>query len=134
MPAVVVDTDVASYLHKRDSRARRFHRHLVGNEWIASFMSVAELYEWSEGRRWGERQRARLQWHMARFAVHWPDRPLCRLWAEVRAQTRDRGRPIDTADAWIAASALALGVPLVTNNPDDYAAVEGLTILTAAGA
>ena len=30
----------------------------------------------------------------------------------------------------IAATALAMGVPLVTHNPDDYAGVVGLTVLT----
>jgi predicted nucleic acid-binding protein len=35
------------------------------------------------------------------------------------------------ADAWIAATALALGVPLVTNNPSDYGGVDRLTILSA---
>jgi predicted nucleic acid-binding protein len=36
------------------------------------------------------------------------------------------------ADAWIAAVALQLNVPLVTHNAGDYRAVEKLTILTAA--
>jgi predicted nucleic acid-binding protein len=44
---------------------------------------------------------------------------------------RRQGRPIQTADAWIAATALHLGVPLVTHNPADYAGVSGLTVLTA---
>ena len=52
MASVVVDTDVASYLHKKDSRARLFQRHLVGRDWVMSFMSVAELEEWAEKRRW----------------------------------------------------------------------------------
>ena len=53
MPAVVVDTDVASYLHKKDSRARLFRSHLIGREWVISFMTVAELYEWGLRARWG---------------------------------------------------------------------------------
>ena len=44
-----------------------------------------------------------------------------------------QGRPIQTADAWIAATALRLDVPLVTNNQKDYASVAGLTVLTVAG-
>ena len=130
MASVVVDTDVASYLHKKDSRARLFQRHLVGRDWVMSFMSVAELEEWAEKRRWGQARREKLARHMARFLVHFADLHLCRLWAEVRAGAERRGRPIDKADAWIAASALALGVELVTNNPDDFAGVEGLRLLT----
>jgi hypothetical protein len=45
MPAVVVDTDVASYLHKKDSRARLFRSRLIGREWVISLMTVAELDE-----------------------------------------------------------------------------------------
>jgi predicted nucleic acid-binding protein len=37
-----------------------------------------------------------------------------------------------TADAWIAATALQLGVPLVTHNVGDYAGVSGLAILSEA--
>jgi predicted nucleic acid-binding protein len=47
------------------------------------------------------------------------------------AQTQRKGRPMDGADAWNAAAALDLGVPLVTNNPFDYDAIDGLIILTA---
>jgi len=34
-------------------------------------------------------------------------------------------------DAWIAAAALQLNIPLVTHNASDYEAIESLTILTA---
>ena len=34
-------------------------------------------------------------------------------------------------DAWIAAAAVQLDVPLVTHNGNDYAAVPNLTVLTA---
>jgi predicted nucleic acid-binding protein len=34
------------------------------------------------------------------------------------------------ADAWIAATALAFAVPLVTHNPDDFKNVPGLTVIT----
>jgi predicted nucleic acid-binding protein len=68
---------------------------------------------------------------LERFTIVLVDRALCRLWAEVGDRARRRGRPIQTADAWIAATALSLGVPLVTHNPADYAGVDGLALLTA---
>jgi len=39
-------------------------------------------------------------------------------------------QPIQVADAWIAATALALDVPLVTHNAVDFEGIEGLEILT----
>jgi predicted nucleic acid-binding protein len=33
-------------------------------------------------------------------------------------------------DAWVAATALAYGLPLVTNNPSDYTGVAGLTVIS----
>jgi tRNA(fMet)-specific endonuclease VapC len=54
------------------------------------------------------------------------DIALCRLWGEVRAQCRTAGRPIFPQDAWVAATALRHGLPLVTHNPRDFEAVEEL--------
>jgi predicted nucleic acid-binding protein len=50
------------------------------------------------------------------------------MWGD---QLVDSKNPL--ADAWIAAAALQLNVPLVTHNAGDYRAVDKLTILTAAG-
>ena len=42
-------------------------------------------------------------------------------------------RRLDTfADAWIAAAAMQLNVPLVSHNVSDYAGIEGLSTLTIA--
>lgn len=57
------------------------------------------------------------------------DRALCHTWAEVGDQARRNGRPIQAADAWSAATAIALNVPLVTNNRDDFAGLDGLLTL-----
>jgi predicted nucleic acid-binding protein len=56
---------------------------------------------------------------------------LCVQWAEISVAARKKGRPIQTADAWIAASALYYQVPLITHNHSDYSMVEGLTLLSA---
>ena len=66
--------------------------------------------------------------------MYYADDALCRLWGEVWMRARRKGRPIEVADGWIAATALALDVPLLTHNPGDFAGVDGLTVLSAAGA
>ena len=51
--AVVVDTDVVSYLFKDDSRARWYRPRLVDQVRVLSFMAVAELEKWVLTHRWG---------------------------------------------------------------------------------
>jgi tRNA(fMet)-specific endonuclease VapC len=132
MPGIVIDTDVVSFVFKKDTRARLFHRHLVGQPLILSFMSLAELHKWTLRRRWGQASRDRLERYLRSYQVYYADEALCRLWAEVIDRAHRRGRTIHESDAWIAATALALGVPLVTHNVTDFAAVDGLTLLSEA--
>lgn len=74
----------------------------------------------------------RLTTFLARFVIVLPDRALCRTWAEVMDSARRQGRPIGTADAWIAATAVARDLPLLTHNEADYAGVERLRLLPIA--
>jgi tRNA(fMet)-specific endonuclease VapC len=125
----VVDTDVVSYAFRGDSRAETFRPYFEGALLSISFMTLAELDQWTLLRNWGARRRAQLDAFVARFTVIQPDRTLCRKWAEVCVQARRNGRPIHVADAWIAATALNLGIPLLTHNGDDYAGVMSLVVL-----
>ena len=131
MASVIVDTDVVSYRFKKDSRARLYRPHLVGSTPFISFMTLAELHAWALRYRWSAARREDLARHISQYFVHYADESVCRIWAEVTSVARRRGRPIGEADAWIAATALLLDMPLVTNNADDFAAVDGLSILTA---
>lgn len=49
-------------------------------------------------------------------------------WAELRARLRERGRRLAVNDSWIAATAIAHGLPLVTQDRD-YTDVPGLTVV-----
>jgi tRNA(fMet)-specific endonuclease VapC len=132
--SVVIDTNVVSYLFKGDTRARRYHRHLAGRHWTMAFMTLAELDRWALRKRWGQARKTRMEDYLRRYIIYPLDRDLCLRWAQVTHGADRAGRPIECADAWIAATALALGVPLVTHNVGDYAGVDGLTVLTEATA
>jgi predicted nucleic acid-binding protein len=128
--AVVVDTDVVSFLYKSDTRARLYRPHLDGQLPIISFMTLAELEQWAAARNWGARRRHDLLSYLRRYKVHHSSPELCRIWAEAGDGARRVGRPVLTGDAWVAATALLYGVPLVTNNPGDFAGVRGLTVIS----
>lgn len=133
MPGVVVDTDVLSFQFKGDSRAPLYDPHVVGRIVVLSFMTVAELDYWAIRRRWGQARRHRLNQHLGRFLLSPFDRALCSIWAELRDEAERNGRPIGIADAWIAATAIRHGVPLVTHNPGDYAGLSRLQVISEAG-
>src|SRR5262245_11122810 len=130
MSTVRVDTDVVSYLFKRDSRGAWYRPRLARQLKLISFMTVAELDNWALARRWGQTRRADMDRFLQSFQIQHTDRDLCRLWAEIIHLANRQGRPILSADAWIAATALRLGIPLVTHNASDFAAVVGLEIIT----
>ena len=50
-------------------------------------------------------------------------------YAHVRASRQQLGRPIDTADAQIAAIALAASLKLVTRNTKDFEGIDQLTVV-----
>jgi hypothetical protein len=56
------------------------------------------------------------------------DQPVAEAWARLRVLLRDMQRRMPVNDSWIAATAMSLGVPVVTQD-DDYVEVPGLKII-----
>jgi len=56
------------------------------------------------------------------------DQQVAEVWARLRVQLRQRGRRMPVNDSWIAATAMALGIPVVTQD-DDYAGIDGLEVI-----
>lgn len=50
------------------------------------------------------------------------------VYGEIRAELEKQGRPIGPLDTLIAAHALSLDVPLVTNNTGEFSRVQGLRV------
>ncbi len=130
---VVADTDVVSFLFKRDTRAERYRRHLEGTRPVVSAQTLAELHHWPVFRRWGARRRRELNEFLQAYPVIYPDQELCRLWGEITARAALAGKLLPATDAWQAATALYLDVPLVTHNSGNYQGAPDLVIITEAG-
>jgi hypothetical protein len=58
------------------------------------------------------------------------DDSVARTWARLRVDLRDNGLSMRVNDSWIAATAMALGVPLVTQDVD-YRGVPNLSTILA---
>ncbi len=130
MKPVVLDTDIVSYLFKGDDRADRYLPHLTDRQWHISFMMEAELEQWVLLANWSDKRVEWLRLFLSRFAIVPSSRDLVLKWADVMVATRRSGLRIETADAWIAATALLYDAPLLTNSKADYAGVPGLPFET----
>ena len=114
MKQVVLDTDVWSFLFKRDSRAELYRPHLEESILYVSFQTVAELYQWAETNKWGVARWARLADWLSRFEILDVDDETSRVWARVRSMRAQQGSSISAQDAWIAACALRHGVSAIS--------------------
>ena len=56
------------------------------------------------------------------------DQDVATAWARLRVLLRDAGRRMPVNDSWIAATALSLGVPVVTQD-DDYVELAELPVI-----
>lgn len=130
MAVRLLDTNIVSYLVKRHPLSRTYRPHLVGHTHVISFQTLGELFVWGRSSNWGPAQWADLQATLASLTVLDSESLVCEWWAEVRSVRRSQ--PIGVADAWIAATALAYGLELVTHNPADFAGIPGLVVVTEA--
>jgi predicted nucleic acid-binding protein len=128
----LVDTDVVSFLFKGHPLASAYQAILAGRQLAVSLITLAEIEYGMEVKNWGAPRRDLMRRFLARFTLLPPDSETARLWARIKSGCDKKGRPITFADAWIAASALQLNMPLATHNASDYAAVDNLVLLTAA--
>lgn len=120
---VVVDTMVVTSLvnaSRRPDRASDYRTLIAGRRIVLSFATVTEMRYGALKANWGELRRRGLERDLARFVIVQPDDRLMQVCAELRA-TREQaghalGQKIHEADRWIAATAIHLGVNLVSDD------------------
>lgn len=133
MQAVVLDTDVASAILRRQA-PDRLSAALAGTVPAVSFITAGELHRWAHVRDWGTPRRQQLDNWLASVLILESTPATWRTWGRITAEARLRGRPRPVADSWIAACCLAWDLPLVTSNQrdfEDFAAHNGLQLLLA---
>ena len=107
----LVDTDVFSYILKRETRADFFKPYLLHRTAAISFMSVAELYYGAYKDEWRDPRITGLENCLKNYVVLPYDYEVARLWGVVRVEHQKRGHDIGQGDCWIAATALSLDYP-----------------------
>ena len=125
---LLLDTNIVSYIMRKDSRADAYLRHFVGKTLAITFMTVAELYEGAYRKEWDAGKLSRLEEELRKYIVIPSSENLCRAWGEIRSRRKRQLIAVD--DAWIAAAAVAHGCTLVTHNSNDFLGISNLKLLT----
>ena len=132
MTDIVADTDAVSFLFRGDSREQFYLPYVLNHRCIISFMTVAELEFGVLRTNWGEARRKSLtDFVRQHFVVFNQTTDLCSVWATLRIEAEKKGRHLSSSDAWIAATAVLLDVPLLTHNHKDYESLESLKLISA---
>jgi predicted nucleic acid-binding protein len=118
---VVIDTDVFSADLVPGSRlAERYAALITGRPAFISFQTVAELRYGAIRRGWGQRRMLKLETKVQRVEIVHSGPELVAIYAQLRADCEAAGHALGqkphTADRWIAATAIRLGIPLVSND------------------
>jgi predicted nucleic acid-binding protein len=127
---VVVDTNIPSFIFRKDTRPALYEPHLVKRVKIISPQTYAELELLPLLNSWGEARKQRLREFLQDYVFVEADKEIAQYWAKIQFEGKKSGKSVPIADAWIAATALAYDVPLVTHNPRDFKSISGLTIIT----
>lgn len=130
MARLLLGTNICIYVAREKPPAvlAHFRRHQRGDLAMSAVTFGELLYGAAKS---SQRERVR---EVLRELVDWvPALPIDDAVAErygaLRATLEQRGRPIGNNDLWIAAHALALGLPLVTNNEREFERVPGLKVV-----
>jgi predicted nucleic acid-binding protein len=130
---VVLDTDVVSRMLKQ-TLPPSLMRQLVGLSPCVTFVTVAELEQWTVLKSWGPARRSQMDRWLDGVPHLGYDDDVSRTWGRLYAGAVRRGRTRPANDTWNAACALVEGLPFATLNVKDYvdfAEHDGLRLIVA---
>jgi len=141
MAYLMVDTDVFSYLTKKDPIwAAPYQPHLSGHILTLSFITVGELYAGhfqniARG-QWPASRLQKLEQDLRSVTIAPYDIEICKGFGRLsKLENPDRThRKMETNDQWIAACAIRHSLVLVTNNRAHFQNIPDLTIICEAPA
>ena len=132
--AVLVDTDVFSYLMNGSGYAALYKPHVEGKIIAVSFITVGELYFGAKRKNWGDAKVADLKDRLRVVTIVPYDDSVCRVYGEIKAGCELKGKAVGDNDLWIAACAIRHSIPLVSNNFRHFNGIPGLILKSEAQA
>lgn len=121
--AVLVDTDVATWLLTGGPHSAPWLPLLRGRPILLSFIGVGELFALPHARRWQEQRRTNWETRIqGRFTVVPFSANLARVWAPMHVKYSGHLKRGGANDLWVAATALSADppLPLATGNLSDF--------------
>jgi len=125
----LLDTNICIFVIRQKplNIVRKFQQHLQSDLGISG-VTLAELRYGADHSSDPAKNHSALDTFLALLEIADFDAPSADLYGNVRADLERRGCPIGPLDTMIAAHALRLGVPLVTNNAGEFRRVSGLVV------
>jgi tRNA(fMet)-specific endonuclease VapC len=131
MADYLFDTTVFSYVFKDSPLKAPYIAYLSPehNQYI-SFATEAELWYGARKADWGERRQSKLDQAIRRYTVLPYAQPMARLFADILLRFQSAGFEVSTNDAWIATTAVAYDLVLVTHDNDFlHTEIPGLSVI-----
>ena len=130
MDAVVLDTDVFSYINKpTDPRGEIYRKRVQGKLLAVSFVTVGELLFGAYKANWGTAKLEALKERLRSVVIVPYDLAICQTYADLRSRLEKSGRQTKDNDLWIAACAVRHSIPLATNNRAHFEGIPSLILI-----
>ena len=126
--AVLVDTDVYSYLMTGSRYAALYRPHVEGKLGAVSFITVGELYFGAYRKNWVHAKLDGLRERLRSLTIVPYDESVCLKYAEIKSKCEAKGKSVGDNDLWIAACAIRHSIPLVSNNFKHFDGIPGLLL------
>ena len=118
MRSYVADTSVASLILRKRPEVSAYRERLEGSRIYLSFQTIAEMRFGALLKNWGGKRRRELEDFLGSCTTLEYTDELADKWAIIMKEARLAGRRLESGDAWIAATALLLDIPLLTHDRD----------------
>jgi len=127
---IMLDTNLCIYIIKRRTAAvlNHFMEYQVGDIGMSS-ITLAELRYGVAKSAQREKNAKALEGFVAPLVLVPFDEEAAFVYGGIRAVLEKAGKPIGSMDMLIAAHAVSLGIPLVTNNTREFLRIPGLNVV-----